>query len=80
MFLFSFSSPFSQSSNEITTTTTKGLDAAGPGFTWPFDFGTHFRLDPTDARYVQCIYTSRLTLGTAKECGHGNFIMNGGIE
>lgn len=57
-----------------------GLDAAGPGFTFPFDIGPKNRLDPTDARYVQCIYTSRGTLGTMADCGHGNFIMNDGMS
>lgn len=56
-----------------------GFDPAGPGFTVPVDFGIDVRLDPTDAKYVQCIYTTRYTLGTAVVCGHGNFIMNGGL-
>ncbi|XP_031616461.1 phospholipase A1-like isoform X2 [Contarinia nasturtii] len=55
-----------------------GLDPAGPGFTWPFDLGKSTRLDPSDAQYVQCVLTSRGTLGTMKDCGHANFIMNGG--
>lgn len=57
-----------------------GLDAAGPGFTFPFDLGKDTRLDPTDAQYVQCVLTSRGTLGTFKDCGHANFIMNGGLN
>ncbi|XP_055311609.1 phospholipase A1-like [Sitodiplosis mosellana] len=55
-----------------------GLDPAGPGFTFPFDLGESTRLDPSDAQYVQCVHTSRGTLGTTKDCGHANFIMNGG--
>lgn len=45
----------------------------------PFDFGIDKRLDPTDANYVQCIYTNNGALGTDTECGTGNFIMNGGL-
>lgn len=56
-----------------------GLDPAGPGFTCPFDLGLNTRLDPSDAKYVQCVLTSRATLGTMKDCGHANFIMNGGF-
>lgn len=55
-----------------------GLDPAGPGYTCPFDLGPNTRLDPSDAKYVQCVLTSRATLGTMKDCGHANFIMNGG--
>lgn len=56
-----------------------GLDSAGPLFTTPFDFGTDERLDPTDAKYVQCVYTNNGALGTYIGCGLGNFIMNGGL-
>lgn len=56
-----------------------GIDPAGPGFTIPKDYGIDARLDPTDAKYVQCIYTTQYTLGTAIDCGHGNFYMNGGL-
>lgn len=56
----------------------EGLDPAGPGYTFPFDIGRNERLDPSDAKYVQCIYTSRATFGTLKDIGHGNFIANGG--
>lgn len=55
-----------------------GIDPAGPGFTVPWDFGVGTRLSKSDARYVQCIHTSMGTLGTAKECGHADFILNGG--
>lgn len=48
------------------------------GFTIPFDLGAKTRLDPSDAQYVQCVLTSRGTLGTMKDCGHENFILNGG--
>lgn len=40
---------------------------------------TEKRLDRHDARYVQCVFTSRTTFGSLKDCGHGNFIVNGGI-
>lgn len=56
-----------------------GLDPAGPGFTAPIDYGIEARLDPSDAKYVQCVYTNNGVLGTSINCGHGNFIMNGGL-
>lgn len=56
-----------------------GLDPAGPGFTVPRDFGIDQRLDPTDATYVQCVFTNQYVLGSAIDCGHGNFYMNGGM-
>lgn len=56
-----------------------GVDPAGPGFTIPKDYGIDSRLDPTDAKYVQCIYTTQYTLGTGIDCGHGNFYMNDGL-
>lgn len=52
-----------------------GLDPAGFGF----DFGYNLdRLDAGAAQYVQCIHTSQGTLGTQLDCGHANFILNGG--
>lgn len=54
------------------------MDPAGPGFTVPWDFGAGTRLSATDAKYVQCIHTSRGTLGTFKDCGHADFYLNGG--
>lgn len=56
-----------------------GADPAGPGFTFPWDFGAGTRLVKTDARYVQCIHTSRGTLGTLKDCGHADFVLNDGF-
>lgn len=56
-----------------------GLDPAGPGFTVPADYGTSQRLDPTDAKYVQCIFTNQFMMGSGIDCGHGNFYMNGGL-
>lgn len=55
-----------------------GMDPAGPGFTIPWDYGAGTRLTENDARYVQCIHTASGTLGTHKDCGHANFIINGG--
>lgn len=55
-----------------------GLDPAGPGFSFPFNDSPAYRLDPTDAKYVQCIHTSRLTLGVNYNCGHADFFPNGG--
>lgn len=56
-----------------------GLDPAGPGFTVPADYGTNQRLDPTDAKYVQCVFTNQLMMGSDIDCGHGNFFGNGGM-
>lgn len=56
-----------------------GMDPAGPGFTIPWDYGVGTRLTEYDAQYVQCIQTATGTLGTHKDCGHANFIINGGI-
>lgn len=55
------------------------MDPAGPGFTIPWDYGVGTRLTEYDAQYVQCIQTATGTLGTHKDCGHANFIINGGI-
>lgn len=54
-----------------------GLDPAGPGFK---KNGEDAKLDRTDAKYVQAIYTDGNTFGTltTKGNGHGNFYMNGG--
>lgn len=54
------------------------MDPAGPGFTLPQDFGIDERLDPTDASYVQCVFTNQYILASAVDCGHGNFYFNGG--
>ncbi|XP_065091125.1 lipase member H-like [Ochlerotatus camptorhynchus] len=55
-----------------------GLDPAGPLYTFPLDHGLQYRLDKTDAQYVQMILTSRYTLGVGKGDGHDNFYPNGG--
>lgn len=57
-----------------------GLDPAGLGFAESIAHNRiEERLDTTDAKYVQCVYTNSYILGTASDCGHGNFIMNGGL-
>lgn len=56
----------------------KGLDAAGPGFTVPIVVSPADRLDPTDAKYVQCLHTS--WMGTGDICGHANFDANDGVN
>lgn len=56
------------------------MDPAGPGFTMPLDLGEGYRLSAKDAQYVQCIHTASGTFGTHKDCGHANFIMNGGFS
>lgn len=55
-----------------------GLDPAGPAFSFPFNDSPASRLDPTDAQYVQCVHTARLTLGVNYKCGHGDFYPDGG--
>lgn len=55
-----------------------GLDPAGPMFTAPVDRGLRYRLDKSDAKYVQMIITSRGTIGVRVGDGHENFYPNGG--
>lgn len=55
------------------------MDPAALGFTFPYDVGIDLRLDPTDAKYVQAIYTSQYMIGSSVDCGHANFYMNGGM-
>ncbi|XP_058457697.1 lipase member I-like [Malaya genurostris] len=57
-----------------------GLDPAGPCFTFPRDRGLQFRLDSSDARFVQMILTSRFTIGVGVGEGHENFYPNGGYS
>lgn len=60
-----------------------GLDPAGPLFGTDIGIGTlqidnYWRLDPSDAKYVQCIETSYLGIDLDKyPCGHANFEMYG---
>lgn len=53
-----------------------GLDPAGPAF---YMAGPSRRLDPSDAKYVQCIHTARLTFGVNSNCGHADFYPNVGF-
>lgn len=55
-----------------------GLDPAGPLFTLPAVVSPDFRLDPTDAEFVQVLHTSGGTLGTSVKSGHADFYPNGG--
>ncbi|XP_036318936.1 pancreatic lipase-related protein 2 isoform X1 [Rhagoletis pomonella] len=55
-----------------------GLDPAGPLFTLPAVVSTDFRLDPSDAEFVQVLHTSGDTLGTSVKSGHADFYPNGG--
>ena len=55
-----------------------GLDAAGPMFTHPIMYGPSDRLDSTDAKYVQVIFTTTGMLGANIASGHANFYPNGG--
>lgn len=58
-----------------------GLDPAGPLFGHDigigrFEIDNHWRLDPSDARYVQCVETSLVGINLAKfPCGHAHFKM-----
>lgn len=56
-----------------------GLDPAGPLFTHPILAPTSQRLDPSDAKFVQTIYTTRNMLGGSIDMGHQNFYPNGGV-
>ncbi|XP_020713084.1 pancreatic lipase-related protein 2 isoform X2 [Ceratitis capitata] len=55
-----------------------GLDPAGPLFTLPAVVSPDFRLDPTDAQFVQVMHTSAGTLGASVKMGHADFYPNGG--
>ncbi|XP_039431574.1 phospholipase A1 member A-like [Culex pipiens pallens] len=57
-----------------------GLDPAGPLFTAPTDRGLAYRLDASDAKYVQMILTSRGQCGVMTGDGHENFYPNGGFS
>lgn len=57
-----------------------GLDPAGPLFTAPKDRGLEYRLDASDAKYVQMILTSRGQCGVMTGDGHENFYPNGGFS
>lgn len=72
--------PFVLIESNLIFFSTLAMDAAGPGFTAPFDLGVGSRLSASDARYVECIQTAMDTLGTDLDCGHANFIMNDGEE
>uniref|UniRef100_A0A182QII3 Lipase domain-containing protein n=1 Tax=Anopheles farauti TaxID=69004 RepID=A0A182QII3_9DIPT len=56
------------------------LDPAGPLFSHPIDIGPTRRLDASDAKYVQVIYTSRYTVGFGKLVGTQNFLSNDGYH
>ena len=61
-----------------------GLDPAGPLFTNVGD--ARFRLDKSDAKYVDVIHTDMppkvglFGLGMRKEAGHADFFPNGGVR
>ncbi|XP_055547512.1 phospholipase A1-like [Wyeomyia smithii] len=52
------------------------LDPAGVLFTQPHDVGVRNRLAPTDAQYVQAIFTSKGELSMDISAGQQNFWMN----
>ncbi|EDW27150.1 GL16601 [Drosophila persimilis] len=55
-----------------------GLDPAGPLFSLPAEVSPKYRLDPSDAKFVQVLHTSGGSLGTSLKCGHADFYPNGG--
>ncbi|KAL1379329.1 hypothetical protein pipiens_003814 [Culex pipiens pipiens] len=55
-----------------------GLDPAGPLFTTPSGGSLAFRLDKSDAKYVQFIITAKGTAGVTVGEGDENFYVNGG--
>lgn len=57
-----------------------GFDPAGPGFSFPFSTSPANVLDPTDAQYVQCIHTARMSFGINYNCGHADFYPNTGFK
>ena len=56
-----------------------GLDPAGPMFTHPIMYGPSERLDSTDAKHVQVIFTTQYMLGASISSGHANFYPNEGV-
>ena len=52
-----------------------GLDPANPFFR---NAGVNYRLDPSDAVYVDVIHTDMDAAGTDKVTGHTDFYPNGG--
>ena len=52
-----------------------GLDPAGPFFTL---VSSAYRLDASDARYVDVIHTNAGVAGTIRRGGHIDFYPNGG--
>ena len=71
-------------SADLTILSSQGLDPAGPAFDGIAD--PRFRLDPSDAEYVDVIHTDMHTssgfvgFGMRDEAGHADFFPNGGID
>lgn len=55
-----------------------GLDPAGPLFSIPSAVSSKYRLDASDAEFVQVLHTSGGSLGTSLKSGHADFYPNGG--
>lgn len=55
-----------------------GLNPSGPLFTTPSGGSLSFRLDKSDAEYVQFIITAKGTMGVSEGEGHENYYVNGG--
>ena len=69
---------------DLTILSSQGLDPAGPYFDGNTD--PRFRLDPSDAEYVDVIHTDMhkrvglVGFGMRDEAGHADFFPNGGID
>lgn len=57
-----------------------GLDPAGILFTHPYVINKKFRLDRSDARFVQIIHTAGGSIGSDLSAGHQDFYPNLGIS
>lgn len=59
-----------------------GLDPAGWLFTKPQLLASRYRLDRSDAKFVQCIHTNTnyIGLGTDVPCGHQDYYPNEGLS
>lgn len=57
-----------------------GLDPAGVLFTHPFVISKKYRLDRSDAKFVQIVHTAGGTIGSSLSAGHQDFYANLGIS
>lgn len=57
-----------------------GLDPAGIFFTHPYIINKKYRLDRSDARFVQIVHTAGQSIGSSLSAGHQDFYPNYGIS